>query len=453
MTDEHSNPIIMSYCTRPSCFRDNRENPLSWTQLTAIHEGQQHSCSHCQMPLILDGQQGRYLPIKALNSGGFGRIFLAWEIQRDGTRQRCVVKQFYPDPSWVGQILAKTRESFAQEAEILKELGRIYRKFPQLKDFCVLSPPIFSNTDPHEFIYLVQEYIEGQNLQELLQEKPQQQFSEQEVIVILKEMLELLQIIHEKNLIHRDIKPQNIMLDKHGQLYLVDFGASKALKSVEDVHSNILAFTLGFSPPDQQARIIASKTIDLYSLGVTCIYLLTGQFPPSYRAAQNDPNWQQWQEKAIGFSFYGVLKRMIAYNASDRFQSAQDVLNALDTTIVSLSPISDEPKDLMLLVKGGLTGLEGGLLLFVVIAFASSLATVLIGTGFWLLILLALIAIQSRIWCKWYYLLAIVGITFIGILFFQSLGIKLFAFGIIGMTIGLLIVAIFDFFESSNVKQ
>src|SRR4028118_173032 len=205
------------YCTRPACPRpqnffadlDDRET---------LKTTQQKYCTACGMPLIL---VGRYIPSKLLGQGGFGAAFLARDRYTPTLRQ-CVVKQFQPSGDLNPQQLKIAQDLFEREAETLEELGSAHPQIPNLFAFFPLITPSIQFGKEDQFFYLVQEFIDGEDLEQELQRNGP--FSEAQALEVLQEILNVLKFVHENGSIHRDIKPSNIMRDKKGRLYLLDFG-------------------------------------------------------------------------------------------------------------------------------------------------------------------------------------------------------------------------------------
>ena len=234
----------MSQCLNPTC---NYRNP----QVTSF-------CEKCGGKILLGD---RYRPLEFLGEGGFGRTFKAVNEQRLNTP--CVIKQFLPQQAG-SAALQKATELFQQEAKRLQELG----KHPQIPDL----EAFFSQDDR---LYLVQEFIDGQNL---LQEfQTQGTLNESQIRIILTELLPVLQFIHDNKVIHRDIKPENIIRSKNGKLFLIDFGVSKETSGSIVTKIGTITGTPGFAPLEQ-FRGMSYPNSDLYSLAVTCVRLLTGHF-------------------------------------------------------------------------------------------------------------------------------------------------------------------------------
>jgi serine/threonine protein kinase len=234
----------------------------------------------------------------------------------------CVIKQFCPLPQ-SSKAYQKSLDLFEQEAEILKQLGQ-HVQIPELLAFIRQEGRL----------YIVQEFIEGLDLFKEVKESGA--FSEQKVRQVLVELLPVLQYIHERQVIHRDIKPSNIIRRPHGSLVLIDFGGSQQLSADSSSGKSPITGTPGYAAPEQM-RGSVSPASDLYSLAMNCIRLLTGCFPtdeegdPLFDAERKQFNWR---ERGISVSSHleAILEKMLQWKASDRFQSAAEVLQALNST-------------------------------------------------------------------------------------------------------------------------
>ncbi|XZF63397.1 MAG: protein kinase domain-containing protein [Gloeotrichia echinulata DVL01] len=254
------------YCTNPNC--QHPENEVPFAHLNDA-KGKQRFCGNCGMNLILNN---RYLAIKEIGRGGFGKTFKAWD---SNLSQDCVIKQLnLVSPSGIPfspQIFELIQKYFDKEANTLKELK--HEQIPRLWDYFDLLTPSQSKSaesteNKQKLFYLVMEYIEGKDLGKLLKEK--QRFSSDEVRKILENILPVLKFIHDKGLIHRDIKPANIML-KENTPYLIDFGAVKQAVAGVPAEQSIVIGTIDYAAPEQLAREPVTPASDLYSLAVTCV--------------------------------------------------------------------------------------------------------------------------------------------------------------------------------------
>jgi serine/threonine-protein kinase len=298
----------MTYCLNPDC-------PQPKNAPKAL------ICESCGSKLLL---HDRYQILGILGKGGFGATFVSSDLSLPGN-PLCVVKQLRPstdDPN----VFQMARELFEREAETLGKLG-VHPQVPRLLDYF----------EDNQQFYLVQEYVKGHNLhQEVKKRGP---FSEAGVKQFLSELLPILKYIHKQKVIHRDIKPANLILrETDRKLVLIDFGAVKNQVNTiivnvnsQTAFTNFAVGTQGFAPPEQMAMrpVYAS---DIYAVGATCIYLLTGKSP---KAIEVDVNTGEllW-EKLVKVSpqFAKVLKTMLEVSVRHRYKSAQEVMDALDMT-------------------------------------------------------------------------------------------------------------------------
>ncbi|MEB3211395.1 MAG: serine/threonine-protein kinase [Leptolyngbyaceae bacterium] len=313
-----------TYCTRPKCPRPSNTFP-DLNNKNILKTVQQKFCTTCGMPQILIG---RYVPIKLLGQGGFGAAFLAID-RYTPTMRHCVVKQFLPSGNLSPDQLELAQKLFEREAEALENLGNPHAQIPNLLAYFELDVPATSSNQPTQFFYLVQEFIDGENMEQMLERKGK--FSQAETLFVLREVLSILTFVHENGAIHRDIKPSNIMRDRKGRIYLLDFGAVKQVTSSPGSaqgHSTGI-YSMGFAPPEQMSGGVVYPATDLYALGVTCITLLTGKQPMElYDAYSNTWNWRAYVQ--VDDLLEAVLNRMLLPVPSDRFQSANEVLAALN---------------------------------------------------------------------------------------------------------------------------
>ena len=413
------------HCTRPDCarplnhFRDlDDRNILKTTQ--------QKYCTACGMELIL---AGRYIPSKLLARGGFGTAYLAKDRYTPAMRT-CLVKQFQPEGDLTPDQLETARNLFDREAEVLEELGSQHPQIPNLLANFQITAPALASGAPQEFFYLVQEFIDGENLEQELERKGQ--FSEVEVTEVLKEILKILQFVHDRGSIHRDIKPANIMRHRNGRLYLLDFGAVKQVTTTGTPNTRSTGiYSLGFAPPEQMAGGQIYPSTDLYALAVMAVNLLTGKPPQDlFDSYSNQWNWRGYVR--VSDRLEGILNRMLQAAPADRFASAAEAIAALSASnppiskasSTTLQPPTPAPvpaptptpapiptpaptpapvpsgstfSTLELLAGAAFTGFEGGLL---GVALGSLLGISGLSAGIWGLVVGALVFVQSRRWIE-----------------------------------------------------
>jgi serine/threonine protein kinase len=253
----------------------------------------------------------KYKIIRQIGQGGFGKTYLAENIAESNS-PRCVIKIFTPQDSNHSEAALRL---FVLESNRLKEVGA-HPQIPSFLDFFEQEGQFF----------LVQDYIEGQNLEEELRQSGA--LSPEAIKHLLSELLPVLTYIHQHQLIHRDIKPENIVRRaRDGQLFLVDFGAAKAVSETVFAKTGTMIGSAGYVSPEQAY----GKTVyasDVYSLGVTCIHLLT-DLPPFELIDYGDWGWQ-WQDGLppathVSEEFSLLLGQMIERGLSKRFKSASEV--------------------------------------------------------------------------------------------------------------------------------
>ncbi|MFB2876409.1 protein kinase domain-containing protein [Floridanema aerugineum] len=275
-------------------------------------------CQTCGSKLV-SLLRNRYRVIQPIGRGGFGRTYLAEDV--DKLNERCIVKQFAPQLQGTG-ALQKAVELFEQEAKRLQELG----EHPQI-------PTLFAYFEEDKYLYLVQQFIEGQDLSKELAQ--QGAFSEQKIWLLLNNLLPAFKFIHERQVIHRDIKPENIIRrTNNGQLVLVDFGAAKFATGTALQKTGTVIGTPGYVAPEQNVGKVTFGS-DIYSLGVTSICLLTGKDP--FQLFDVDEGVWVWREhlnSPVSDSLGQILDKMLEFAPKRRYQSADEVLYALNPNTV-----------------------------------------------------------------------------------------------------------------------
>jgi serine/threonine protein kinase len=290
----------MSYCLNPHCSKPENPDNVKF-------------CLTCGTKLLL---KERYRAIKPIGQGGFGRTFLAVDEDKP-SKPSCVIKQFYPQAQGTNTV-QKAIELFNQEAIQLDELGQ-HSQIPALLAYCT--------QDDRQ--YLVQEFIDGLNLAQELAQKGA--FNEAQIRQVLNDLLPVLQFCHARQVIHRDIKPENIIRRvSDNKLVIVDFGAAK---STTGTALNRTGTSIGspeyVAPEQMRGRAIFAS--DIYSLGVTCINLLTERSPfDSYDTHNATWIWTQYLKYPVSKELSHIIDRMVETIPSRRYQTVEEVLNYLN---------------------------------------------------------------------------------------------------------------------------
>ena len=310
----------MNYCRNPAC--PSPENP----------EGNQQ-CYGCGLDLSITPLfRNRYRVLKVLGQGSFGRTYGALDL--DCMNRPCVIKKFVAQGR--DETLEKAKELFTQEAQRLYELDHSQ------------IPKLYAYFEQNDSLYLVQEYIQGQNLQKIYLHRGA--FSEKQTLEILREILPVIEYIHAHGVLHRDIKPDNIMRripnkDKgtnKGELVLIDFGGAKQVTGSVLTGMSTAIYTPGYAAMEQMMGR-PCKASDLYALGATCVRLLTGCMSTGILSGVEEDELYDiensrwvWRERleakgiTISQKLGKIFDKLLEPFVQNRYQSAQEVLAALN---------------------------------------------------------------------------------------------------------------------------
>lgn len=293
----------MGYCLNLSCSHPHNNRS-------------QQFCQSCGQPLLL---RDRYRAQSVLGQGGFGKTYRAIDEQKQSL---CVIKQFLPQSQTLD-----TRDRFRQEAQKIATLGS-HPQIPQLLDYI----------EQNQQQFIIQEFIEGSNLAQALgQSGP---FREPQIRKLLEELLPVLQFLHENQVIHRDVKPDNIIQRSQGSFVLVDFGAAKTTSQTTLDKTETMIGSANYAAPEQTfgKAIFAS---DIYSLGVTCLHLLTGVSPfQLYDMAEGTWAWRDYLKHPVSDRLSKILDKMAASATKNRYTAATDVLQDLSNQNVSFEDVA-----------------------------------------------------------------------------------------------------------------
>ncbi|PZO39175.1 MAG: serine/threonine protein kinase [Pseudanabaena frigida] len=285
-------------------------------------------CSQCGAKLQI---QERYRALKVIGQGGFGKTFLAQDESKP-SQPRCVIKQFAFEtinPNASQGNLDVAIRLFEQEAKRLDNLG----KHPQI-------PELLSFTIHEGKQYLIQEFIDGETLEQELSRVGA--FSEQQVRDVLVEVLQILEFVHGKSVIHRDISPDNIIRRRSDQkLVLVDFGAAKHATATLLAKTGTGIGKPSYGAPEQMLGKSVFQS-DLFGLGVTCLHLLTNVEPFTlYDVLENEYQWRQFLNGKIVSDVFGkLLDRLTSYRVKERPSSVIETLQVLQP---KAAPIKQAP--------------------------------------------------------------------------------------------------------------
>ncbi|MDY6803559.1 MAG: serine/threonine-protein kinase [Cyanobacteriota bacterium] len=264
--------------------------------------------------------RNRYRILQKLGSGGFGDTYLAEDGDLPGNPP-CVVKHLQPktnDPA----AMPVAKRLFETEAATLYKLGQESKRIPSL----------FAHFEEGGEFYLVQEYIDGEDLSKEV--TPGKRLGESEVRELLVGILEVLEVAHRQKVIHRDIKPQNLMRRREdGKIVLIDFGAVKEIGTLivnarGQTSVTIAVGTPGYMP-SEQSNGRPKLSSDIYAVGMVGIQALTGLMP---QQLPEDPETGEvvWRDRvSVSKEFGNFLEKMVYDHFSRRYQTATEALAAV----------------------------------------------------------------------------------------------------------------------------
>ncbi|MGB7442916.1 MAG: serine/threonine-protein kinase [Coleofasciculaceae cyanobacterium] len=299
----------MSYCINPSCPQPNDPTNIN-----------HRICRNCGSDLLI---QGRYQVMRLLSDkSGFGKVYEAY----NGAAPKIL------------KVLQQRHESnpkiiklFQQEAAVLSQLNHPGIPKVEPDGYFRFSPRNLSKP----LHCIVMEKIDGPNLRQWMKQQGNHPISETQALKWLKQLVEILHLVHQKQYFHRDIKPENIMLRPNGQLVLIDFGTARELTytylaEVGGAGSVTKISSTGYTPPEQENGHAVPQS-DFYALGRTFVYLLTGKQPtepPIYDPLTDQCNWQNYTS-AISPQVKYFINHLMASAAASRPNNTQEILDKL----------------------------------------------------------------------------------------------------------------------------
>jgi serine/threonine-protein kinase len=286
----------------------------------------------------------RYLIQQQLGQGGFGRTYLAEDTGR--FHEKVAIKEFVPNIQGT-QALQKAEELFEREAITLHQL-----QHPQI-------PRFWETFREGKRLFLVEDFIEGQNYQSLLDQRLSQGkcFNEAEILHLFRELLPVLSYLHRQGVIHRDISPDNIILRaKDKQPVLIDLGGVKQVAidvatQVAGVRNRAVSGAtclgkVGYAPDEQLRLGIVAPHSDLYALAVTALVLMTGKQPQDL-LDQNTLHWTWHRELTLSPLLTKILNQMLHRQPSQRFKSADEISQLLQSNSSSRTHAATKPTQLL----------------------------------------------------------------------------------------------------------
>lgn len=300
------------------------------------------------------GTQNRYLIGKALGEGGFGITYMAWDLQQG---IKVAVKEYFPSGyvtrvAASNQVIINSKQNQAASNRGLKRFVEEARALAKIKNLSgVVNVRDFFSANGTA--YIVMEFLDGVSLKKYLQRKGGK-ISVEEVLTIMRPVMDSLTQVHKIGLIHRDISPDNILITKYNEVKLIDFGAAKY--SNPDGKSLSVVLKQGFAPPEQyDSHGEQGPWTDVYALGVTIYYAITGVLPPeSIRLMMGKDTLKRPSEMGVRIDagVENALLKCLAVDRKKRYQDVQSMINGLynpraprkPVTTATTTPTTQTPK-------------------------------------------------------------------------------------------------------------
>ena len=259
---------------------------------------------------------GRYQILSSVGEGGMSVVYKA----KDLLLNRLVAVKVL-------------REQFTSDNDFIKRFGREAQSAASLSHVNIVG--IYDVGQDGNLYYLVMEYIEGENLKEIINEKGA--ISEEETIYIVKQICDALEHAHKNDLVHRDIKPHNILISKEGLVKVTDFGIARAVSAATVTHTRSILGSVHYFSPEQARGEVAGYKSDIYSLGILMYEMLTGKLPfdgetpigIALQHIQNDPIKPREIKADINPDLESVILKCIAKDSNDRYEDFISIKNDL----------------------------------------------------------------------------------------------------------------------------
>jgi len=280
--------------------------------------------------------RGQYVIDRHLNSGGFGITYLA----RDSLDRKVVIKECYPNTMCFRSrniVRARSRTLQKDFETVVRHFGMEARRMSTLQHPNIVG--VHQVFEDHGTSYMALDFVEGKDLLHII-EKDRESLRPEDVKDMLLKILDAIQYVHEHDVLHRDISPDNILLDQSGDPVLIDFGAAREVATNASRALSALHIVKdGYSPQEfYLASNSQTPSSDLYSLGATFYHLITGKAPPNSQvrlaalAADEPDPYVPIPPRTPGYDhfFLAAIDKALAVFPKDRLQSATEWVDQID---------------------------------------------------------------------------------------------------------------------------
>jgi serine/threonine-protein kinase len=263
---------------------------------------------------------GRYKILDMIGGGGMANVYLAHDMILD---RDVAVKVL--------------RMDFAEDEEFIRRFHREAQSATSLAHPNIVS--IYDVGEEDSIYYIVMEYVDGQTLKQYIQQNSPIRIDD--ALEIMKQLTSAISHAHQNHIIHRDIKPHNILIDRHGNVKITDFGIAMALSATSITQTNSVLGSVHYLSPEQARGGMANRKSDIYSLGIVMFELLTGRLPFSGESAvsialkhlqSETPSLKRWNP-SIPQSVENIVLKATAKDPFHRYDSVEDMEEDISTAL------------------------------------------------------------------------------------------------------------------------
>src|SRR3954447_6460663 len=263
---------------------------------------------------------GRYKILDMIGGGGMANVYLAHDMILD---RDVAVKML--------------RLDFANDEEFIRRFRREAQSATSLAHPNIVN--IYDVGEENDLYFIVMEYVEGQTLKQYIQQNSPIQV--EETIEIMEQLTSAISHAHQNHIVHRDIKPQNILVDRFSNVKITDFGIAMALSATSITQTNSVLGSVHYLSPEQARGGMANKKSDIYSLGIVMFELLTGRLPFSGESAvsialkhlqSETPSPRRWNP-AIPQSVENIILKATAKDSFHRYSSVEEMEQDINTAL------------------------------------------------------------------------------------------------------------------------
>jgi eukaryotic-like serine/threonine-protein kinase len=263
---------------------------------------------------------GRYKIIDMIGGGGMANVYLAHDMILD---RDVAVKML--------------RLDFANDEEFIRRFHREAQSATSLVHPNIVN--IYDVGEEKELYYIVMEYVDGQTLKQYIQQNSP--LAVEETLNIMEQLTSAISHAHQNNIVHRDIKPHNILIDRMGTIKITDFGIAMALSATSITQTNSVLGSVHYLSPEQARGGMANKKSDIYSLGIVMFEMLTGRLPFSGESAvsialkhlqSETPSVRRWNP-LIPQSVENIVLKATAKDPFHRYNTVEEMEGELRTAL------------------------------------------------------------------------------------------------------------------------